>query len=161
MPNMLHRYELDLRTGRAREHALDSRFVDFPRVHPAFEGRAYRHGYAIELAELASGIPTRSTLRRYDLTSGASTTCDLGPGRLPGECVIVPRAGATQEDDAWAMLFAYDKARGARDLVVLDAQRFEDGPVATVRLPWRIPFGIHGAWLPDAKEDVQKAMSGA
>lgn len=149
MPTVLHRYELDMRSGRVREHALDSRFVDFPRINPAFEGRLCRHGYAVELGELVGGTPTRATLRKYDLARGASIACDLGPGRVPGECVIVPRAGATADDDAWAVLFVFDEARGSSDLVVLDAQRFDSGPVATVRLPWRIPFGIHGAWLPD------------
>ena len=36
------------------------------------------------------------------------------------------------------------------DLVILDARSFEAAPVATVRLPHRIPPGFHGNWFPDA-----------
>jgi carotenoid cleavage dioxygenase-like enzyme len=38
----------------------------------------------------------------------------------------------------------------ATELVILDAARFAEPPVATVRLPTHVPFGLHGAWLPDA-----------
>ena len=33
-------------------------------------------------------------------------------------------------------------------MVVLDAQRLEEGPLATVRLPTRIPGQVHGWWVP-------------
>jgi carotenoid cleavage dioxygenase-like enzyme len=33
------------------------------------------------------------------------------------------------------------------ELVVLDADDLGAGAVATVRLPTRVPYGLHGAWL--------------
>jgi len=83
------------------------------------------------------------------VATGASRVHDFGEARLPGECVLAPRVGGIEEDDAWAIAFVYDRARDASDLVILDARRFEDEPVATVRLPCRVPVGIHGMWLPD------------
>ncbi|WP_155798547.1 carotenoid oxygenase family protein [Sorangium cellulosum] len=38
----------------------------------------------------------------------------------------------------------------AAELVLLDASRFAAPPAAHVRLPCRVPFGLHGEWLPDA-----------
>jgi carotenoid cleavage dioxygenase len=32
--------------------------------------------------------------------------------------------------------------------VVLDARDVAAGPVATVALPQRVPFGFHGNWMP-------------
>jgi carotenoid cleavage dioxygenase-like enzyme len=145
----LYRYTLDLQTGRATENVLDARFVDFPRVHPAFEGKPYRYGYAVELSDWGTGSWQRTVLRKYDLASGTSSAHDFGPARLPGECVLAPRAGAINEDDAWAITFVYDRAREASDLVILDPRRFEGEPIATVRLPCRVPIGLHGAWIPD------------
>jgi carotenoid cleavage dioxygenase len=33
--------------------------------------------------------------------------------------------------------------------VILDAARFAARPVARIRLPQRVPFGFHGAWIGD------------
>ena len=138
-----------LHTGKVTEDVIDPRFVDFPRVHPANEGRPYRYGYGIELSDWATGSWQRAIARKYDMSTGVSQLHDFGPSRLPGELVLAPRPGATAEDDAWAIAFVYDRARAASDLVILDAQHFEGGPVATVRLPFRVPVGLHGAWFAD------------
>jgi carotenoid cleavage dioxygenase-like enzyme len=148
----LYRYALDLRTGRVTENVLDARFVDFPRVHPSREGRPYRHGYAVELSDWGTGTWQRAVLRKYDVATGTSCAHDFGPARMPGECALAPRAGAIDEDEAWAITFVYDRAREAGDLVILDASRFEGDPVATIRLPCRVPIGLHGAWIPDPAE---------
>jgi len=33
------------------------------------------------------------------------------------------------------------------DLVILDARDFEGAPVASIRLPHRVPPGFHGNWI--------------
>jgi carotenoid cleavage dioxygenase-like enzyme len=32
---------------------------------------------------------------------------------------------------------------------ILDAQDFAGEPIATIRLPVRVPHGVHGGWAPD------------
>jgi carotenoid cleavage dioxygenase len=145
----LVRYILDRRTKRAQMEVLEPRFVDFPRVHPAFVGKRNRFGYAVELDDWASGGFQKTTSRKYDLETGRCWIHDFAPTAMPGECVLAPRPGAASEDDAWAILFVYDRGRDASDLVILDAARFDDEPVATIRLPHRVPVGIHGDWLAD------------
>jgi carotenoid cleavage dioxygenase-like enzyme len=34
---------------------------------------------------------------------------------------------------------------------VFDAKDIEQGPIAKVRLPMRVPAGFHAAWVPEAK----------
>jgi len=144
----LYRYTFDLRSGQVTESVLDARFVDFPRVHPAVEGKPNRFGYAVELSSWETGSWQRAVLRKYATSTGVSEVHDFGPERLPGECTIVPRPGAGDEEDAWAVTFVFDRRRGASEFVILDARRFDEEPVATVRLPCRVPVGLHGAWLP-------------
>ncbi len=48
------------------------------------------------------------------------------------------------------MGFVYDPTRDSSDLVVLDASDMAAEPIATVRLPRRVPFGFHGNWVADA-----------
>jgi carotenoid cleavage dioxygenase len=83
------------------------------------------------------------------MARATSRVHDFGPARMPGECVLAPRPGGVDEDDAWAITLVYDRAREASELAILDPKRIEGEPVATVRLPCRVPIGLHGAWLPD------------
>jgi carotenoid cleavage dioxygenase len=145
----LVRFVLDRRTGRVQEHTVDARFVDFPRVHPAVVGRPHRYGYATELLDWATGGFQRTVARKYDMEAGVCQLHDFGPSGMPGECVIAPREGAKSEDDAWAIVLVYDARRDASDLVILDAARFDEDPVATIRIPHRVPVGIHGSWIAD------------
>jgi carotenoid cleavage dioxygenase len=41
-----------------------------------------------------------------------------------------------------------DAAGETTDLVILDARDFGGAPVASVRIPHRVPPGFHGNWLP-------------
>jgi len=47
------------------------------------------------------------------------------------------------------MGYVYDPTRDSSDLVVLNAAEIASEPVATVRLPQRVPFGFHGNWIAD------------
>jgi carotenoid cleavage dioxygenase-like enzyme len=149
-PHALYRFRLDLRSGRATEAVLDPRFLDFPRVHPAVVGRRHRWMYSVELCGWASdGRFYTETAYQHDLQSGAVLAHDFGANSMPGECVVAPRPGSFAEDDAWVLLFVHREAGAATELVVLDAKRFAGPPVASVRIPGRVPFGLHGEWLAD------------
>ena len=42
---------------------------------------------------------------------------------------------------------SYDPARDGSDLVIVDASDFTGEPVATIKLPHRVPYGFHGNWI--------------
>ncbi len=44
-----------------------------------------------------------------------------------------------------------DVANNRTDLVILDAERFEDAPVGMIHLPHRVPPGFHGNWIGGAR----------
>jgi carotenoid cleavage dioxygenase len=48
------------------------------------------------------------------------------------------------------MAYVYDAREDRSDVVIRDAQDFAAGPIAPARLPARVPFGVHGNWIPDA-----------
>ncbi|MCB1285745.1 MAG: carotenoid oxygenase family protein, partial [Microthrixaceae bacterium] len=74
----------------------------------------------------------------------------MGPGRVAGEWVMVPRHESADEDDGWLMSLVYDAGVDRSELVVLSASDPTAGPVARVLLPNRVPHGFHGNWVPDA-----------
>lgn len=72
----------------------------------------------------------------------------FGPGRSCGEAGFVPRSADGAEDDGWYLTLVHDRATDLSELVVLDASAPDQGPVASVHLPTRVPLGFHGNWVP-------------
>jgi len=145
-PPRLHRWTIHQSKGTVSETQVDDRMVEFPRVPDARVGLKHRYGYT---AEVASGLPAAAAFRKYDMTTGASTAHVLKGGRMGGEPVFVPAAGASLEDDGYLLSFAYDPAENRSELVIVDASSMSADPVARVHLPVRVPFGFHGSWVAD------------
>ncbi len=89
-------------------------------------------------------------LFHYDLEKGMRREHRLTPADSCGEPIFVPRCPNAPEGDGYllAVVSRGDKRRS--DLLVLDAQNIDAPPLATVRLPHRIPDGFHGSWRPEA-----------
>ena len=138
----LHRFEIDLTSGAVTETQLDDRDIEFPRVAEHLVGLENRFGYC------TATFGERNALVKYDLVSGGAVEHDFGTNCIPGEAVFVPSADASAEDHGWLLAYVYDKADDASDFVVLDTTNMAADPVATVRLPQRVPFGFHGSWVP-------------
>jgi carotenoid cleavage dioxygenase len=148
----LHRWTIDRARGRVSEQPLDDRPAEFARVADRVVGLRHRFGYMMKTGRGAPGDGGfGSGLLKYDLESGRSWSHDFGPGRSGGEGVFAASAPGAGEDEGWLLTYVYDAARNASDLVILDAHDFEKPPVATVRLPRRVPAGFHGSWIPDPR----------
>ena len=68
---------------------------------------------------------------------------------MTSEPVFVRKPGAAAEDEGWIMSCVYDPERHRSDIVILEAQDFAGEPIATIRLPVRVPFTFHGGWVAD------------
>jgi carotenoid cleavage dioxygenase-like enzyme len=86
-------------------------------------------------------------LIKYDYKQGNAEHHVHGQGRFGGEGVFVPRANARAEDDGWVVTYVYDAGDGTSEMVVIEAQDFRAPPMARVRIPARVPYGFHGAWI--------------
>ena len=82
---------------------------------------------------------------KLDLASGETRVWSAAPRGFVSEPIMVPRPGATSEDDGWVLGLFWNGARSASDLVVLDAASMEEQ--ALVELPLAIPHGLHGSWV--------------
>ncbi len=149
-PPTLYRWEIDLERGVVTEGALGRQPVEFPRVDDRRTGRPYRYAYTVEYRDVGPGsLPGGALLRRHDVEAGTSVAKDFGDRYVPGEPVFVPKSADTAEGDGWVLALRYDRESDRSDLVVLDANDFAGEPVAVVRLPRRVPVGLHGSWVPD------------
>ena len=141
----LDRWTIDPGEGKVREETLNDRAQEFPRLNETLQGQRNRYGYGVGVGFEAT---EHGPAIKHDLVAGTTTEHDYGDGRITLEPVFVPREGATAEDDGWVMSYVYDATTDTSDVVVLDAQDFTGDPVATVKLPVRVPFGFHGNWIP-------------
>lgn len=147
----LERWTIDPGTRHVTRRLIDVTPQEFPRIDERRFGQ--RHRYLFTVSVPPDGDPQLAGATRiynHDLEAGTHLVHDFGDGHLPGEFVFIPASPAAAEDEGWLIGLVIDVAAEATDLVILDARRFEDAPVATVRLPHRIPPGFHGNWFPDA-----------
>lgn len=143
----LERWRLDPVSRRASIDVVDERPNEFPRHRHDVGTLPYRYGYcASPSPEAGRGWPTL----KHDLQTGTTEVHDHGAGRAAGEPVFVPRPDSHDEDDGVLVTFVHDLNAGTAELVVMDAQAFNEPPLARVQLPQRVPFGFHGNWVGDA-----------
>ena len=130
--------------GRIISHAQDA---EFARVAPAVVGRRHRYVYTLGSPAEQVGWTFRAVVRR-DLETGAIETFDYGFGRIPEEHLFVPKPGGNGEEDGWLIGTVLDWKAGLTGLSVFDARAIPAGPLAQAWLPYPLPLGFHGTFVP-------------
>jgi carotenoid cleavage dioxygenase len=142
----LHEWRFNMKTGEVISKALDREFYcDFPRIHDDLVGRKNRYTYAARFR--VQDMPVFDGEMKYDNETGDIQVHAFGDNCESGEAVFAPRKNATSEDDGYVICFVYDSSTGESECHIIDAQRFEDEPVARIRIPQRVPHGFHAAWV--------------
>jgi carotenoid cleavage dioxygenase len=143
----LERWTLNPTTRRINTQVIDETPNEFPRHRYDVGNQPYRFGYCAS----PSNVPGRGwpTLK-HDLKTGSRAVFDHGPGMAAGEPVFVAKENSDAEDAGYLITFLHDLGHASTEFVVMDAQDFDRGYVAKVKLPQRVPFGFHGNWSSDA-----------
>jgi len=145
----LWRWEIDASAGVVKDSQLDDRPGDFPRINDAFNGLPYRFGTQGHTGAWTSdeGVEFDGVIQ-FDHHNGTSAEYVYGPTKVSGEPVFAADPDGSAENDGWIINFVTDKTDNSSEFVVLDARDITAGPVASVKLPRRVPFGFHGNWMP-------------
>lgn len=146
-----YRWRFNLRTGEVREGPIDDLNTEFNKTNPLYAGRPSRYAYHQRIPTFEEGGATlRFTgLVKYDNETGRRWLWDYGPEVFGSEAVFAPRVGATAEtaeDDGYVVNLVTDARDWTSYFQVFDASDFEQGPIARVRLPQRVPVGFHAVW---------------
>ena len=88
-----------------------------------------------------------SEVSTFDLESGKRATYRYPGTMMPEEHLFAPKSGSAPESDGWVIGTALDWQAQATVLNVFDARGVDDGPVATARLPYALPLGLHGKFV--------------
>jgi carotenoid cleavage dioxygenase-like enzyme len=120
--------------------------MDFPRVHPAREGRSAPAIYASTRSDRTKSDPF-DAIARVDAVDPQRPTevwC-AREGQFVGEPVFAPRPGARDLDDGWVVAVVYDGVTNETQLCVFEPRALAKGPIAAVPLPLQ-PYGFPGFW---------------
>jgi carotenoid cleavage dioxygenase-like enzyme len=90
---------------------------------------------------------------------------EMPEGWFAQEPRFVPRSNANGEDDGWLLTYVFDEAQlnargecpdhAVSELWIIDAKGMKD-VVARIKLPQRVPYGLHGAWFTQSEVQNQK-----
>jgi carotenoid cleavage dioxygenase-like enzyme len=140
-------------SGKAALTHLDHSMSEFARIDDRLCGQPHRYVTVSQKSGRHTGLLNGEfdRLVRHDLETGTSVRYD--GDLVHGEVVHAARTGAPvgrgdAELDGWYLTYGTDVAAKQSYLVVWDAQTFPSEPVAKVRMPHRVPNGLHGNWLP-------------
>lgn len=139
----LVRWRIDVDAKRVTSTLISSVPQEFPRVNPHYECYPHRYGYTLE----AGGDLGFGSLLKHDLRDGSTLRHDVGTGCAASEPIFV--ATGDEEDEGYILSVVYKADTHTSELVVVDARRFEEEPVAKIPLGARVPFGFHGNFVPN------------
>ena len=137
---------------------------DMPRVDPRILMSKNRHSW-IGCLDLSLGPmpefgpmgPPFNCLVHLDDATGQRTSYYPGPDSAPEEPVFVPRTSNAAEGDGYLISVVSRRALNRNDIVILDALDLAAGPLAILKVPFRLRYAFHGTWIPGEELDRLKA----
>jgi carotenoid cleavage dioxygenase-like enzyme len=130
---------------------LTTMMGEFPRMDDRMTGQAYRYGWMlvidptkpVELRGGSAGGLLMNTLGLID-HQGEEQRWWCGPVSSLQEPCFIPRGD--DEGDGWIVMVCNRLEERRSDLLIFDALDIAKGPIATVKIPIRLRFALHGNW---------------
>jgi carotenoid cleavage dioxygenase len=144
---MLFRTSIHLPTGTVQHTQLDDRCVEFPRIREDYITQQQQYIYLPTKSESANNSSVWNKLIKYDVKNNTSIIHDFGQQAGIDEAVFVPAKNSKSEDDGYVLLFVYNNETSQSEFCILDANNFTAEPLARIKMPRRVPHGLHGSWM--------------
>ncbi|GLJ11749.1 hypothetical protein SUGI_0176060 [Cryptomeria japonica] len=122
----------------SKEHG---RGIDMCNINPKYKGKEYRYAYGCAVECPCHFL---NSLTKIDLKE-KSVKKWYSEGSIPSEPFFIGHSGAKAEDDGVVISIVSDKD-GHGFAIVLDGSTFTE--VARAKLPYALPYGLHGCWIP-------------
>lgn len=152
----LSRWTVDMAQNEEefRSEKLSDMIGEFPRYDERRTGQDYRYGWLVvidpsrpvELKGGSAGGWVMNTLGMVDLKTGKEQKWWAGPTSSIQEPCFIPRSPDAEEGDGWIVMVCNRLAEHGSELLLFDATEIEKGPIATIAIPVRLRFGLHGNW---------------
>jgi carotenoid cleavage dioxygenase-like enzyme len=150
------RLSVDLSKKTPKDYGIDVLYPNhigaLPRQDDRYNTKPYRIGF-LPCPDPDPKDPSKrpsSCWARFDHQTHATQLYRGAEGATLAEACFAPRSKTAPEGSGYLMgVVSHGPEGGRADLVILDAEHIDQGPVATVRLPTRICGQIHGWWVPE------------
>lgn len=134
---------LNLRTGAARWETHGAAGIEFPTWDERTPGTRPARIFAPCTVGRAE-VPYFNAVCSIDVERDRIRHWRYGERIFAEEHRFVPTPGSSRPGQGWLLGTLLDYEKGRSGLVLLDAERVEDGPVAMAWVPYTTPLGFHG-----------------
>jgi carotenoid cleavage dioxygenase-like enzyme len=128
---------------------IDPAPQEFPRYDERLTGKPYRYAYAVACRSnqmtALSAQPACTSMILVRTNATFTISARAGCRRSSSSC---QRMTGRAEDEGWLIGYVSNVESGTSDFVILNAADFTAPPVAEVHIPYRIPPGFHGNFVP-------------
>jgi carotenoid cleavage dioxygenase len=150
------RVSVDTTVRNPRSYAMDRMYPHsgtLPRQDDRYNTVAYRYGF-MPCPDPDAGRPlgNNNCVARFDHQTRTARLYKGTPDTVMSEFVFSPRSATAPEGAGYLVGVETRLDRGgSRALLILDAERPEAGPIATVHMPVPIVGQVHGWWVPESE----------
>ena len=157
----LTRWTVDMASksdGFEKREKLSEWIDEFPRIDDRYATFAYRHGWMLVMdpdlpfegsGGRMSGF-VMNKIAHIDLQTGKQDAWWAGPQSICQEPCFIPRHKDAAEGDGYIIALVDNLITNYSDLVILDALRLAEGPIARAKLPIRLRSGLHGNYADES-----------
>ena len=143
------RYVIDPEVGVISETQMNDRIIELPAMHEKRVGYESEHAFLLRYQHSFgyAPIPLNDGLCKVNLNDGTEVSFEAPKGVALEEPYYVADPDSDVEDGVILSL-AYDLESDKSELWAFDPDDISVGPIAKVSLPQRVPFGLHGTFVP-------------
>jgi len=158
------RLSVDLGRKSVKDYKIETMYPNHVGALPRQDDRYNTVPYRVGFLPCPDPDPQDKSKRpsacyaRFEHDTRKTQLYRAGEGTLLAEACFAPKGSNAPEGAGYLMGVATHMKEGGRsDLVILDAEHLDDGPIATVKLPTRIVGQVHGWWVPGDRLPKAKA----
>ena len=129
------------------EQIITNASLELPTHDRRFSGRKHKHGWLLHMRDNPNTVDFGG-IAHVELDSGNISMWDPGQNNHANEAFFVPDGDG--EGEGWLLTYVFNHSSNKSYLAILDALDVESGPVASIEMPQRVPFGFHGVWVPNS-----------
>ena len=124
---------------------------EFPVVDPVVVGRENKEVLCLGRSPSRSGdVPGYDELLMFGVDSGIAQRFVYGDDYMVEEHVFVPNSDHPSNPAEWIVGTALDLRRKRTVVSLFCTKSIADGPVARALLPFALPLGLHGCYVPSS-----------